>query len=61
MEDKIVNCDMEEQPILILYKKAEPKTHKMIIPKCFIEKNGNEFYMKVYKNRIVLIPKEKGE
>lgn len=61
MEDKIMNCDMEEQPILIYQKSAEPKTHKMIIPKYFIEKHGLYFKMKVYKNRIVITPIEKGE
>lgn len=50
---------MEEKPILIFQKKAEPKTHKMIIPKVFIEKNGYDFYMEVYEDKIILKPIKK--
>ena len=50
-----------KEPILRLQKNAEPKTHKMIIPKVFIEKWGNSFYMEVYDDKIVLIPIKKGE
>ena len=38
-----------KEPILRFQKNAEPKTHKMIIPKVFIEKWGNSFYMEVYE------------
>ena len=49
---------MEEKPILIYYKKAEPKTHKMIIPKTFIDEFGNEFYMEVYRDKLIIKPKK---
>lgn len=52
---------MEERPILIYEKKAEPVTHKMIIPKKFIEQWGNEYYMEVYQDKIILKPIKKGE
>ena len=49
-----------DKPILIYQKKADKTTHKMIIPKAIIENWGNEFFMEVYSDRIVLIPiKEK--
>ena len=51
----------EEKPILIYFKKAEPKTHKMVIPKTFVEEHGNEFYMEVYRDKLIIKPKEKGE
>ena len=47
---------MENKPILILEKKAEPITHKMIIPKKVIEKWGLDYYMEVYEDKIILKP-----
>ena len=49
----------KEKPILIFQKRAEPKTHKMIIPKSFISDNGYDFYMEVYKDKIILKPIKK--
>lgn len=49
-----------DKPILIYQKKADKTTNKMIIPKAIIENWGNEFFMEVYSDRIVLKPvKEK--
>ncbi len=45
-----------EKPILVYQKKADKTTNKMIIPKVIIEQWGNEFYMEIYSNKIVLIP-----
>lgn len=45
-----------EEPILIYQKNAEKNTNKMIIPKPIIEKWGNQFYMYIYKDKIVLKP-----
>lgn len=50
-----------EKPTLILFKKAERTMNKVILPKAFIKKNGNEFYMEVYNDKIVLKPIKKGE
>lgn len=50
---------MEEKPILIHQKKAEPLSHKMIIPKKFVEKWGLDYYMEIYEDKIVLIPVKK--
>ena len=51
-----------EKPILILQKNAEATTNKIRLPKNVIEKFGNQFYMEVYKNEIILKPiKKKGE
>ena len=46
----------QEKPILIFHKKSEKHYNKITIPKKFVEEHGNEFYMEIYKNKIVLIP-----
>ena len=49
-----------EKPILIYQKHADKTTNKMIIPKAIIENWGNDFYMEVYVDKIILKPiKEK--
>ena len=51
-----------EKPILIFQKNADKKMNRVIIPKIFIENHGNQFYMEVYKDKIILKPiKKKGE
>jgi len=50
-----------EKPILVYHKKADKTTNKMIIPKALIEQWGNEFFMEIYANKIILIPIKKGE
>ena len=42
-------------------KKADKTTRKMIIPKAIVEQWGNQFYMEIYKDKIVLLPIKKGE
>lgn len=50
-----------EKPSMILFKKAERTMNKVILPKAFINKHGHEFYMEIYKEKIVLKPIKKGE
>jgi hypothetical protein len=51
-----------EKPILVYQKNADKTTNKMIIPKAIIEQWGNEFYMEIYQNKIILKPiNKKGE
>lgn len=50
-----------EKPLLIYQKNADKDRNKVIIPKAFIEKYGREFYMEVYKDKLVLKPIKKGE
>lgn len=50
-----------EKPILIFQKNADLEKNRIIIPKAFIEKNGRQFYMEVYKDKIILRPVTKGE
>lgn len=45
-----------EKPKLILQKNAEKSMNKIVIPKSFITKWGNQFYMEVYEDKIILIP-----
>ena len=49
-----------EQP-LVFQKNADVEKNRVIIPKSFINKNGRQFYMEVYKDKIILKPIKKGE
>lgn len=48
-----------DKPILILQKNADKTTNKMIIPQYVIKKFGNQFFMEIYENKVVLIPIKK--
>lgn len=50
---------MENKPILIYTKKAEPITHKMIIPKKCVEKWGLDYYMEIYEDKMIIKPIKK--
>ncbi len=51
-----------ETPKLVFQKNADKKLNRVIIPKFFIEKFGQSFYMEIYENYIKLIPiKKKGK
>lgn len=50
-----------EKPLLIYQKATDKTTNKMIIPKKVIEKWGNQFYMEIYEDKIILKPIKKGE
>lgn len=51
-----------EKPILVFQKNADKTTNKMIIPKAIIEQWGNQFYMEIYEDKIILRPiLKKGE
>lgn len=50
-----------EKPILIYQKNAEKAMNKVILPKAFVTKWGNRFYMEVYADKIILKPIRKGE
>ncbi|MBQ1496000.1 MAG: hypothetical protein IIZ40_01430 [Bacilli bacterium] len=47
---------MENQPILIFQKNVDKTLNRIIIPKKVVEYFGRKFYMKVYKDKIVLEP-----
>lgn len=46
----------KNEPLLILQKNADKEKNRVIIPSSFIKENGYQFYMKVYKDKIELIP-----
>ena len=48
-----------ERPILILQKNAETTTNKIRLPKETVEQFGNQFYMEIYADKIILRPIEK--
>ena len=50
-----------EKPIMVLQKNADKTTNKMIIPKAIIQQWGNQYYMEIYSDKIVLIPVGKGK
>lgn len=50
-----------EKPILIFKKNAEKSKNKIIIPQFCINKFGNEFYLEVYEDKMILIPIKKGD
>ena len=52
-----------EKPILVYQKNADKTTNKMIIPKAIIQQWGNQFYMEIYADKIILKPikNKKGE
>jgi hypothetical protein len=50
-----------EKPILVFQKNADRTTNKMIIPKAIIEQWGNQFYMEIYKDKLILKPIKKGK
>ncbi len=41
---------------LVFQKNADKSKNKIVIPKFFINKNGNKFYMEVYDDKIILKP-----
>ncbi|MEG2832476.1 MAG: hypothetical protein RR923_06880 [Bacilli bacterium] len=45
-----------EKPILVYQKHADKTTNKIIIPKAIIGQWGNDFYMEVYSDKIILKP-----
>ena len=48
-----------EKPLLIYQKTTDKTTNKMIIPKKVIERWGNQFYMEIYEDKIILKPIKK--
>ena len=50
-----------EKPILVYQKNAEKDKNRIIIPKFLINQWGNQFYMEIYADKIVLKPIKKRE
>lgn len=50
-----------DKPLLIFQKNADVEKNRVIIPKAFVEKNGRNFSMEVYEDKIVLKPIKKGD
>lgn len=48
-----------DRPLLIFQKNADIEKNRVIIPKAFIEKNGRNFSMEVYEDKIILKPIKK--
>ena len=44
---------------LVYQRNAKKSTNKIRLPKFFCDKNGYNFIMKIYENKIELIPIEK--
>ncbi len=52
---------MEIDGKIVYQKNADKTLNRIIIPKFFIDKHGNKFYMEVYDDYIKLIPMSKKE
>lgn len=48
-----------DRPLLIFQKNADIEKNRVIIPKAFVEKNGRNFSMEVYEDKIILKPIKK--
>lgn len=55
--EETLKVNKTERP-LIYQKNADKEKNRVILPKVFIDKYGRSFYMEVYKDIIVLIPKK---
>lgn len=53
--------EKQEKPILVYQKNADKLNNKIIMPKAIIEQWGNQFYMEIYSDKIILRPINKGE
>ena len=47
------------KPIITMQKNAEKTTNKIRLPKTIVEQWGNQFYMEVHQDKIILIPVNK--
>lgn len=50
---------MEEKPTIVYLKNTDKRTNKMIIPKAIVQQWGNQFYMEIYQDKIILRPVKK--
>ena len=48
-----------DKPLLIFQKNSDVEKNIVIIPKAFVEKNGRNFSMEVYEDKIILKPIKK--
>ena len=48
-----------DKPLLIFQKNADVEKNRVIIPKAFVKKNGRNFSMEVYEDKIILKPIKK--
>ncbi len=57
-----METETEQSRPLTYYKKADATMNRIIIPKFFIDEHGRDFYMEVYKDKIIITPlKKEGE
>lgn len=48
-----------DKPLLIYQKNADKDKNRIIIPQAFINKFGNQYYMEVYEDKIIIKPVKK--
>lgn len=49
---------MIEKLLMKVTKNVDKTKHKMVIPKCFVDKYGYSFDMYVYEDKIIILPPE---
>ena len=48
-----------EKPMLVYQKNVENNTNKILIPKAVVENLGKQYFMEIYKDKIILLPVRK--
>lgn len=51
---------MLKEPIYRFFKKTQGRLNYIYLPKFVVEKFGNQYYMEVYENKIILLPYPQG-
>lgn len=51
---------MFKEPIYRFFKKTQGRLNYIYLPKFVVEKFGNQYYMEVYEDKIILLPYPQG-
>lgn len=51
----------ENRPLVTYFKKADKDGNRILLPKFFVDNNGRNFTMEVYRNKIIIKPITKEE
>lgn len=57
----IENEDSNDKKLITYFKRADKSTHKITIPLLFRQLNGDDYYMDVYRDKIVITSAKKKE
>lgn len=57
--EEIKQTEDANRILVTFHKKADKTLHKVTIPKIFRQLNGDEYYMDVYRDKIIITPFKK--